>query len=768
MKSNAVLDSNVKLLNAVKYVFFFALFYIFAKAGINNLIFVFGFGLFFSLVWCNQNILIIAPMYVLTTYLATFSTIQTICAGATAVFLILVYGVHYKLRKPIKPYLYIIYALLSQAGTVFFEIYYGANIVLTAIGLVIGMLATVALMHFFSAIFVKGFSHKMTLLEILCGACFLMIFACGLTSLEFYGIELIKIVACYIILCSTYCFNAGTTTILAGVLGIGSMLTQNNPYFIAPLLILAFSVSIFKVRNKFIPSIVMVAVDVCLGIGFKLYYSYSYINLISILIPVLLFLIIPEKIYSGIRTLLEMKDQHAMRNIVNRSRENLCRRFNELSEVFGEMDIVFRSLVKNGLNTEDAKKMITYEIKEKVCADCKEKNRCHRQFATETDGIFGDMVSSSLERGKTTLLDIPPFLTARCKRLNSLVGSINGLCDQYKNYAGIMNNLDTSKVLIAEQLGGVAKIMKSLSKEVGNNVTFDTEKEEKIISECEYYDILCNDVVIYEQSTDVVSATVIVQEKDARDERIPKIVSKICENKMQVSSISPSLRSGWSNLTLTTASKYDIIFGASQSKKATSKVSGDCYSLIRIESDKFLLAVCDGMGSGEKAQKASNLAIGLVENFYKAGFDNDIILSSVNKLLTLTKDDTYSALDMCIIDLRKGVSDFIKLASPISFIKHNEMTTIVESGSLPLGIVQEIKPMVKKQVLTSGDLIILCSDGIVDSFSSEDEMQIFINNIKETNPQSVADIILERAKDNYCDVPKDDMTVLVAKIFSSY
>ena len=767
MKYNTLFNSNIKFINTLKYCLFFALFFIFANAGINNLIFVFGFGLLFSLVWCNQNILIVAPMYVLATYLATLSPLSTICAGITALFLIIVYGIHYKLRKPIKPYLYIIYALFSQAGTVFFEIYYGANIILTAIGLVIGMLAMVALMHFFSAIFVKGFSHKMTLLEMLCGACFLMIFACGLTNLEVYGVELVKIVACFVILCSTYCFKAGTTAILAGVLGIGSMLAQNNPYFIAPFLILAFSVSIFKVRNKFIPSIVMVAVDVCLGLGFKLYYSYTYLNLISILLPVLLFLVIPEKIYSGVRTLLEMKDQHAMRNIVNRSRENLCRRFNELSEVFSEMDIVFRSLVKSGLSTEDAKKMITYEIKGKVCDDCKEKNRCHRQFATETDGVLGDLVSSSLERGKTTLLDIPPFLTTRCKRLNSLVGNINVLCDQYKNYAGIMNNLDTSKILIAEQLGGVAKIMKALSKEVGNNVTFDTEKEEKIISECEYYDILCNDVVIYEQSTDVVSATVIVQEKDARDERIPKIVGKICNSKMQVANICPSLKSGWSNITLSTASKYDIIFGASQAKKTTSKVSGDCYSLIRIESDKFLLAVCDGMGSGEKAQKTSNLAIGLVENFYKAGFDNDIILSSVNKLLTLTKDDTYSALDMCIIDLRKGVSDFIKLASPLSFVKRDDTISVIESGSLPLGIVQEIKPTVKKQVLSSGDLIILCSDGIVDSFSSEEEMTVFVNNIKETNPQTVADLILERAKENYGDVAKDDMTVLVAKIFSS-
>ena len=30
------------------------------------------------------------------------------------------------------------------------------------------------------------------------------------------------------------------------------------------------------------------------------------------------------------------------------------------------------------------------------------------------------------------------------------------------------------------------------------------------------------------------------------------------------------------------------------------------------------------MGSGEKANKTSSLTIGLIKNFYKAGFDNNI------------------------------------------------------------------------------------------------------------------------------------------------
>ena len=40
----------------------------------------------------------------------------------------------------------------------------------------------------------------------------------------------------------------------------------------------------------------------------------------------------------------------------------------------------------------------------------------------------------------------------------------------------------------------------------------------------------------------------------------------------------------------------------------------------------------------------------------------EIILSSVNKLLSLYKEEIFSALDICIIDQKDGIADFIKMA----------------------------------------------------------------------------------------------------------
>ena len=136
-------------------------------------------------------------------------------------------------------------------------------------------------------------------------------------------------------------------------------------------------------------------------------------------------------------------------------------------------------------------------------------------------------------------------------------------------------------------------------------------------------------------------------------------------------------------------------------------MSGDAYSIIKINEGKYLFALCDGMGSGTKAEETSSTAIGLLENFYKAGFDKEIIISSVNKLLSLGKDEVFSALDLCVLDVREGVGDFIKMGAPESYIKHKDTTQIVKIGALPLGIIQNADAKDEEVYLSSGDKVVM-------------------------------------------------------------
>jgi stage II sporulation protein E len=172
------------------------------------------------------------------------------------------------------------------------------------------------------------------------------------------------------------------------------------------------------------------------------------------------------------------------------------------------------------------------------------------------------------------------------------------------------------------------------------------------------------------------------------------------------------------------------------------------------------------MGSGEAAEKTSGTAISLIENFYKAGFDNDIILSGVNKLLSVTCDEVFAALDIAVLDLGRGASDFINLGAVSGFIRSSAGVEVVKSGSLPVGVLERVKPVITKKVLSAGDVIVLVTDGVFDAFGGAPKLCDFILERGGGEAQTLSDEILAQAAVYCSGAPHDDMTVAVAKIIN--
>jgi len=120
---------------------------------------------------------------------------------------------------------------------------------------------------------------------------------------------------------------------------------------------------------------------------------------------------------------------------------------------------------------------------------------------------------------------------------------------------------------------------------------------------------------------------------------------------------------------------------------------------------------------------------------------------------------------LCVIDTREGVGDFVKMGAPESFVKHKETIDTISLEALPLGIVQNVQTQNKQMYLTSGDRIVLFTDGISDGFKSLDKLRDFVNNLSNSNPQEMAEAIVNKVLTLNGKVAKDDMSVIVAKVF---
>ena len=182
-----------------------------------------------------------------------------------------------------------------------------------------------------------------------------------------------------------------------------------------------------------------------------------------------------------------------------------------------------------------------------------------------------------------------------------------------------------------------------------------------------------------------------------------------------------------------------------------------------------MLAISDGMGSGPDARKSSKIAIKTLERLLQSGFNNDTALKLVNTTISAnTDEDMYATLDVSILDLYKGNMKFIKNGACPTFVKRGGNVETLKSVSLPTGILNNIDLVEYNYDLQDGDIVVMCSDGILESnkeyISKDLWMQEILEEIETDDAQRMADLILKEAIDNDFGKEKDDMTVMVYKI----
>ena len=194
---------------------------------------------------------------------------------------------------------------------------------------------------------------------------------------------------------------------------------------------------------------------------------------------------------------------------------------------------------------------------------------------------------------------------------------------------------------------------------------------------------------------------------------------------------------------------------------------GDTNLQIRLNDGKYLLAISDGMGSGEKARKASKFVIDTLNTMLSKGFERNETIQLINSELRFNKDDEmYATIDMSILDLYNGKILMSKNGACSTYIKNKKSVTVYQGKNLPVGIVQDAGLEIQEADLQEGDIILMCSDGLLacKNEMKKDWIEEFLKNINTNNVQKMAELITNEAMDNSFGIPKDDITVIAARI----
>lgn len=753
-----------KVFNIIKYLCFFALFYVLFNAKIGVLQ-SFAFGMYFCLVWCGQNIGILSVGYVLSAFLFNFNVLDVICAGSSVLIFCLFYFLHYKFKKPLNQVLIGIYGFLSQVVYLYFHTGSASDFFDAVLSVACGLVFLYCCLHFVQNVLLRGVKRKFYIDEIICAGVLVTVLGAGLYNMPF-GQFLSLGICTLMILVSVWCFGTSKAIVVATLLGLGMSLSTQNISFIVRFVLLGVGASAMQSNRRIFSALAVILLDIVLELYLMPVYTLT--TIISVSIGALVFLFLPKKFLTFVSSLVITEQQNnAVYNMLERNRKSLEERLNTLSNVFMEMRQAFLSMVKNNYNSTDVINTVSQQIVDEVCSKCPNKNDCLVLNAQETDYYLHEMCKYAYTRSKINIVDVTPNFARKCIRLPVLINTINHNTKDYRQVTFDNQSNNECKLMIAEQLFGVSEVFKSMSNDVAVPIQFDIDKENEIIENLAKVQVLCTECLVYNTGNDL-NVSLTIKERDLLPDRIVKVVSSTLNTYLQVHSTVHSTTKSFVNIVLKSRDNYDFVFGCAGATKQGSKVSGDTYSVTRLCNGQILFSICDGMGSGKNAEHISKMSISLIENFYKAGFDSSVTLRIVNNLLSQRGEDDFSAIDLGVINLQTGVFNLYKVGAPCSFIKKEKQTKILNAGALPLGIVKEIKPHIESVVLNDGEFIILLSDGVVDSFCDTKRLCSLINNLDNQNPQLLANDILELAVHASDNAPKDDMTVLVGKIVRKF
>lgn len=200
----------------------------------------------------------------------------------------------------------------------------------------------------------------------------------------------------------------------------------------------------------------------------------------------------------------------------------------------------------------------------------------------------------------------------------------------------------------------------------------------------------------------------------------------------------------------------------------TQGISGDSYLWAQLPGERFAVILSDGMGNGEIAAAESGLTVTTIIRLLETGLEVELVLKLLNQIMLLNaENEVFSTIDLGIFNQKTGRMRFYKIGAAATFIKRKRSVDALTLSAMPIGIVDGLKVDCVTTSLKPGDQVIMISDGVTDSRREDlsmDWLKETIAGIQSKDPQTMCDLIMNRAVENYGIKEKDDLTVLAMRV----
>lgn len=592
----------------------------------------------------------------------------------------------------------------------------------------------------------------------------------GLPNIVIASISVVLIIVYLLTLAMGYCYGTGAGAVAGAVGGCVLFFCGWESSMIGALALMGICAGMLREQGRLMS---------CLSF-FLLAFALSFLveqsipeigELEGIGIAGAIFLLVPERFLGKIRI-------HAggwEDNWESEKLQNLMRyKLKDFSESFRNLSV---SLAKNSedvsIKQGDVRSILELMAGE-VCSRCENCESCRGQIALLRPEMFGTM-AVACEQGQIMLDQMPSEFTKECIHQERFLSEANQNIHLANMAMGFQNKMMQNQRVIAEQMREVGDIVGELSEKLPNVQKLPADLQEKLRKELRKRRVILSDIAFYEKYDGRLEAHLRGRTWRGRyvtTREVGQAVSEVLGFYMmpreECRKVFPREEE---EFIFEESAKLKAVTGVSRLPKEGEDVSGDTFSCMYLPSGELLMALSDGMGSGDSASEESEQVIELLEKMTEAGFSESSALRLINSIYTAGEEARgFATADIAVLNLYQKSCQFVKCGASTTYLCHQGEIEQIEGEALPIGVMSEIDPYMRKSGISAGDYVIMMTDGVADSFVAEDgELAQLIEFYLEENlsPQDLADRLLDDAVSHWDMEPGDDMSIMVVKVYDN-
>ena len=580
----------------------------------------------------------------------------------------------------------------------------------------------------------------------------------------------VETVIYFIILFFTYKYGVGQGAITGAVCGLSLSLKGGSISDTAMLTMMGVITGTFREMGK-IPTAAVYMISAALMGYMNSDMELSIEQIGALVSSVVIFLLLPKKLLYRVDIAGGLSGQEML------SAENLKKiaktKMGVFSDSFLKLSRTLETITEKQVRIEEREINRMFEdISEKLCKNCSNCSDCWDNNLEETYKATCSLFEVAERNGFIGKDDIPLKFLSDCICVDEFIKETNRSFEIIKLNHLWQSRVAESREVIAEQLKGVSSVIKEITNDIYTSNEIPRGEEEKIIKSLRSKHIFVKEVTIYERGDrrkEVYLRAACKRGKIFTAKEVAMVIGNAIGRPFHVSEKSKYvINKNLQNFIFIEDTKYKVLTGVARAMKEN--VSGDNFSIMKLENGDMMAALADGMGTGKEAGDESETVMSLLEQMIEAGFKAEMAIKLINSSLVLKSDkQTFSTIDLSIINLFTGMCEFVKIGAAATFIKRENWVEAITSTTLPIGMFGNVDYDTVTKKLYEGDIVIMVTDGVLDCIPDDDKegyMEKLIMEINSNNPQEIANRILDRTlvMSNY--IPRDDMTILITGMWT--